>query len=106
MLDEVFKRDGFTTLLATRGLKALEIVQKEKIDVILLDVKLPFMNGLEVLKEIKKISLNIPVVMMSAYGESFLTKDVTDLGASYLVTKPFDIYEIRDIVSGFLLNEK
>ncbi|QBP43158.1 response regulator [Paenisporosarcina antarctica] len=102
LLDEVFKRDGLATFLAASGREALEIVQKVKIDVILLDLKLPSMNGLEVLKRIKIILPNVPIVMMSAYVDDNLIQEAMELGATHYMTKPFDIYELKDVVRGVL----
>jgi two-component system response regulator (stage 0 sporulation protein F) len=102
LLDEVFKREGFATFLASRGIEALEIAQNVKLDVILLDIKLPFMNGIEVLKRLKVTLPNVPVVMMSAYGEPAIREEAMELGASHFITKPFDIFEIRDVIKGLL----
>jgi len=106
MLDEVFKRVGFTTHLATCGIQAIEIAERDELDVILLDDKMPFMDGLEVLKRIKEINHDIPIILMSTYGENIVKQEIMELGASSFVTKPFDIYEIRDIVSSFLMIKK
>lgn len=102
LLDEVFKREGLDTFLAASGIEALEIVQKVKLDVILLDVKLPSMDGIEVLKRINIILPNVPVVMMSAYREVGFIQETMELGASHYMTKPFDICELRDVIRGVL----
>lgn len=72
LLIEVFKREGLATFLAASGLEALEIVREVKLDVILLDVKLPSMEGREVLKRVKKTLPNVPVVILSAYIDTDL----------------------------------
>lgn len=102
LLDEVFKREGLTTFLAASGIEALEIIRKVKLDAILLDVKLPSMDGKEVLKRIKITLPNVPVVMMSAYGEIDLIQETMELGASHYMIKPFDIFELRDVIKGVL----
>ncbi|MET1014602.1 MAG: response regulator [Paenisporosarcina sp.] len=98
LLDEVFKREGYTTFLATRGIEAIEISQKEKLDIILLDVKIPNMSGIEILEMMKLTLPNVPVVMMSAYGEQGFIQEALELGASHFITKPFNIKEIRDVI--------
>lgn len=62
LLDEVFKKEGLSTYLAASGIEALEIVRKVQLDVILLDVKLPSMDGKEVLRRIK---ITLPNVLLS-----------------------------------------
>ena len=102
LLDEVFSREGFTTRLAANGMEALQSVEEEIPDCILLDMKMPGIDGIEVLKRIKKGWPEIPVIMMTAYGEVELTNDALNIGAVEYFTKPFDIYEVRDAVSALI----
>jgi two-component system response regulator (stage 0 sporulation protein F) len=74
---------------------ALEIVRSNTPDLVLLDMKIPGMDGLEILKKIKEINRDIKVIMMTAYGELDMIKEATDLGALMHFTKPFDIDELR-----------
>lgn len=99
LLDEVFRREGFVTRLAANGMEALQSVEKETPDCVLLDMKMPGIDGIEVLKRIKNAWPEIPVIMMTAYGEIELTDDALKIGAVKYFTKPFDIYEVRDAVS-------
>ena len=92
---EVFSSEGYNTFQAANGKIALEIVNKDKPDLVLLDMKIPGMDGLEILKHIKEIDPDIKVIMMTAYGELDMIKEATDLGALMHFTKPFDIDEMR-----------
>jgi len=102
LLNEVFKREGYTTFLAANGIEALDITERVKPDGVLLDMKIPGMDGIEILKRIKTRTPEVPVLMMTAYGELDLIKEAMDLGASHYFTKPFDIYELRDAVNEML----
>jgi two-component system, response regulator, stage 0 sporulation protein F len=95
LLYEVFGKEGYQTFQAANGKQALEIVKKESLDLVILDMKIPGMDGLEILKEIKKIDTEIKVIMMTAYGELDMIKEATELGAITHFTKPFDIDELR-----------
>jgi len=95
LLLEVFSSEGYNTFQAANGKIALEIVKQEAPDLVLLDMKIPGMDGLEILKHIKAIDPSIKVIMMTAYGELDMIKEATDLGALMHFTKPFDIDEMR-----------
>lgn len=98
LLKEVFERENFDTFLATQGFEALEMAKQIKFDVILLDIKLPLMNGVEVLRILKDTMPNISVVMMSAYNQPVFIQETLKLGAAHFFEKPFDIFEIIDVV--------
>jgi two-component system response regulator (stage 0 sporulation protein F) len=99
LLDEVFRREGYVTRLASNGLEALQLAKEEKPDCVLLDMKMPGMDGIEVLRKLKSIWPELPVMMMTAYGEYELIDDALTIGATKYFTKPFDIYEVRDAVN-------
>lgn len=102
LLMEVFSGDGYLTFQASNGKTALDIVRKESPDIVLLDMKIPGMDGLEILKHIKSIDPSIKVIMMTAYGELAMIREATDLGALMHFTKPFDIDEMRIAVKNEL----
>lgn len=103
LLYEVFGKEGYETFQAANGKQALEIVKNESPDLVILDMKIPGMDGLEILKEIKKINTDIKVIMMTAYGELDMIKEATELGAITHFTKPFDIDELRLAVKSQLI---
>lgn len=102
LLNEVFKREGYETFLAANGIEALDIAERIKPDGVLLDMKIPGMDGIEILKRLKSKMPEVPVVMMTAYGELDLIQEAMKLGAAHYFTKPFDIYEVRDAVNAML----
>lgn len=99
LLLEVFSSEGYDTFQAANGRAALEIVRMHRPDLVLLDMKIPGMDGLEILKQIKEYDRGIKVIMMTAYGELDMIKEATDLGALMHFTKPFDIDEMRMAVN-------
>lgn len=102
LLTEVFNSEGYDTFQASNGKSAIEIVKAESPDLVLLDMKIPGMDGLEILKHIKAINPDIKIIMMTAYGELDMIKEATDLGALMHFTKPFDIDELRQTVNSHL----
>jgi two-component system response regulator (stage 0 sporulation protein F) len=91
LLSEVFSNEGYQTFQAYNGNSAIEIVKQDVPDLVLLDMKIPGMDGVEILKHIKKINPDIKVIMMTAYGELDMLREAVESGALMHFTKPFDI---------------
>ncbi|WP_338471060.1 response regulator [Niallia sp. XMNu-256] len=102
LLNEVLQKEGYDTYQAANGLQALEIVQENVPDLILLDMKIPGMDGIEILKRVKAIHPDMKVIIMTAYGELDMIQEAMDLGAMTHFAKPFDIVEIREAVKKYL----
>ena len=99
LLNEIFQKEGFETYQAGNGLQALELVKEQEFDLMLLDMKLPGLNGLGVLKETRDvISKRFPIIMMSAYGEQALIEEALAYGNVQYFTKPFNIFELLEQV--------
>lgn len=90
--------EGYTTRTATTAENGLKILASDRIDLVLSDVKLPGMNGLDFLQAVKRANAAIPVVMMTAYGTVETAVEAMKDGASDFVLKPFSIEEIKLIV--------
>ncbi|WP_078543403.1 response regulator [Litchfieldia alkalitelluris] len=98
LLNEVFQKEGYQTFQAANGVQAIDIVTKHSPDLVLFDMKIPGMDGIEILKRLKAIDADIRVIIMTAYGELDMIQEAKDLGAITHFAKPFDIDEIRDAV--------
>lgn len=102
LLNEVFQKEGYNTFQAANGLQALDIVQKHDPDLVLLDMKIPGMDGIEILKRMKELEPDIRVIIMTAYGELDMIQEAKNLGAITHFSKPFDIDDIRAAVKNNL----
>ncbi len=102
LLCEVFQAEGYLTYQAANGKQALSIAKEHQPDLVLLDMKIPGMDGIEILKRLKSLDEHIQVMMMTAYGELDLIEEVMRLGALTHFTKPFDIEELREKVKSYL----
>ncbi|WP_042463626.1 response regulator [Neobacillus dielmonensis] len=98
LLNEVFSKEGYQTFQAANGIQALDIVNKHAPDLVLLDMKIPGMDGIEILKRMKVIDPDIRVIIMTAYGELDMIQEAKNLGAITHFAKPFDIDDIRAAV--------
>ena len=85
--------EGYTTCLAETGRKALDMFESEKPDLVLLDIMLPELNGLEVLRRIRAVS-TVPVILETARGETIDKINGLNLGADDYIPKPFEIEEL------------
>lgn len=81
---------GYAVLEAESGTDALEVVFRESVSLVLLDLSLPELGGLGVLERVKKERPSCPVILMTAYDSSGSAERAAALGAAHFVTKPFD----------------
>lgn len=102
LLNEVFHKVGYQTFQAANGIQALEILTNHSPDLVLLDMKIPGMDGNEILKRMKQIDPDIKVIIMTAYGELDMIQQAKDLGAITHFAKPFDIDDIRSAVRQYV----
>ncbi|HSD63918.1 MAG TPA: sigma-54 dependent transcriptional regulator [Ignavibacteriaceae bacterium] len=95
---EVLKKDGHFVILANNGEEALKSVQTSKIDLIFLDISLPHINGLEVLRRLGSLEINIPTIIITGNGTMQNAVKAMQLGAFDYLTKPLDISKIRELI--------
>jgi two-component system response regulator (stage 0 sporulation protein F) len=103
LLTEIFQSEGFTTFQASNGVQALSAVEKEQPGLVLLDMKIPGMDGLEILKRMKERNEEVKVIIMTAYGELDMIQEALESGAITHLAKPFDIDKVVETVSKELL---
>lgn len=102
LLNEVFSKEGYKVYQAANGMEALNLIDREAIDGVMLDMKIPGMDGIEILKRIREKNLQLPVFMMTAFeGEEILT-EANQLGIAKYFRKPFNILDVRDEVNTIL----
>ena len=97
-LKKVLLKEGFEVLSAENGEEALKIFIKEEPDLVILDLKMPKMDGMEVLRNIKETKPKIPVIMITAHGSTDVAVEAMKIGALDYISKPFDIEEFRVII--------
>lgn len=95
------KHEGYDCVIAKDGRQALEVFEKESPDLILLDIMLPELNGIEVLRRIRKTS-SVPVILVTAKGETYDKVNGLNTGADDYISKPFVIEELLARISAVL----
>lgn len=94
MLEGFLLQQGFSVSSVDEGKMALELVRREPLDLVFLDYKMPHMNGLQTLREMKKINPELTIVMMTAYGTIETAVQSMKEGATDYLTKPIDLDEL------------
>jgi len=92
---DILKRGGYRVFTAFEGQKGLEYIRQEIIDLVLLDIRLPDKNGIQVLGDIKSFDPDILVIMMTAYADVEPAIEAMKKGAFDYLIKPFDLDELR-----------
>ncbi len=98
LLTLVFESDGHSLRTAANGREAVELVAEEAPDVIVSDVRMPDMDGIEMLRAVRETHPDLGVVFMTAHASVESAREAYKLGADDFVTKPFDVEELKLIV--------
>jgi DNA-binding response OmpR family regulator len=93
LYSEELKADGYEVITADSGYKLLERIEKERPDIILLDIKMADYNGLDLLQDIRNKYYNLPVILCTAYDS--YKGDVKTIAADSYVIKSFDLTELK-----------
>jgi two-component system response regulator PilR (NtrC family) len=101
-LDIMLKKEGYKVSLASNGDDVLKLVEKDIFDLILLDIRMPKMDGLDVLKRVKAVSPETVVIMITAYASADTAIRAMKEGAYDYITKPFKVEEIKLIIKNAL----
>ncbi|NIS62412.1 MAG: response regulator, partial [Proteobacteria bacterium] len=97
-LSEAMKKEGYQVDAVTSGEEGLERIAQDRFHLVILDLKLPSMNGMEVLANIKVTNPELMVIMITAHGSKDIAIEAIRKGAYDYFTKPFDINEMRVVV--------
>ncbi|MBN1562708.1 MAG: response regulator [Anaerolineae bacterium] len=99
IVDFILKPNGFEPLIARDGLEAMQLIKQQQPDIILLDLQMPRMNGMEVLDELQKEGLTIPVILMTFHGSEEIAVEVYRKGVRDYVRKPYTVDEMMDAMN-------
>lgn len=99
-------RDKYSILIGNTGKEALEILRNNPIDLVITDIRMPDINGLDLLTTIKNSYPDTKVVIMTAYGSSDVQKEANKRGSLYYIEKPFEITDIRKLILDILWKKR
>ncbi len=95
-------KNKYNVITAESGDKGIEIVKTQKVDIIILDLKMPKKNGMDTLAEIRKYDKDVPVIILTGYGDMETAKKLMQYGIIEFVSKPFEISEMEEIVAKWI----
>jgi two-component system, response regulator, stage 0 sporulation protein F len=104
LLHEYFEGQGYKVSTAANGELALAAVRAERPDLVMLDIRMPGLDGVEVLRRLRRHDTTLPVVMVTANEDVELARELLDMGAFDYVAKPFDFAHLEQVVAAGLLH--
>lgn len=106
LLRELLAAEGFSVSEATAGGQVIEALRSQAADLVLMDVRMPGKSGLEVLREVRDGSNDVPIILMTAYGNANTVIEAIQLGAYDYITKPFDLDHVLLTVKNFFARQE
>ena len=95
MLRIVLRRDGYDVTVAANGTQAIDILKRERVDLLLSDIRMPDLSGVDVLRTAKDVNRDLIAFMMTAFASTDTAVEAMRLGAADYFTKPFSMDEMR-----------
>ncbi|HDH87302.1 MAG: response regulator [Deltaproteobacteria bacterium] len=102
----VLEEDGFDVLLVTSADKAISAIEDEEPSVLLMDVKMPLRDGMDLMREVKERWPSIPIIVMSGYHTTETIEEANKMGASAFINKPFTPDELLETVQKVVQKEE
>ena len=97
LLRRILSTEDAEILAVRSGAQALEIARQTRLDLVILDVRLPDVSGVDVLRRVRRIDGKLPVIMVTSYGSAETVRASMRLGAFDYLTKPFDNQEVKSL---------
>jgi len=94
----LFEKDGLTLVTASSGDEGLQVMKREKPDLVVMDIRMGKVSGLDTLRSLRQVSPKQIVIMMTAYGSAQTAIEAMKLGAFDFILKPFDIPQLQDLI--------
>jgi DNA-binding response OmpR family regulator len=100
---EELVEEGFDVMLAETGFEAIDIVKNNDVDIVILDIKMPKIDGIETLRLLKEENRDLPVILCSAYGE--YKQDFCTWASDAYIVKTADLSELKTVINNILKKE-
>ena len=100
----ILKHTGFDVIEAEDGQQAIEVVRREEPDLVLMDITLPVLDGLQATREIRSEEKfeQLPIIVVSAHDNEEIRREAAEAGGSEYISKPIEIEELKKLIEGCL----
>ncbi len=98
LFERILGKEGYSVILAYNGFEGIKRIEDSKPDVIILDLKMPKMNGMEALRNIRKVHKDVPIIILTGYGSAGTVREAVDLNVYEYISKPFKTEVIKRVV--------
>jgi DNA-binding response OmpR family regulator len=105
LLTDFLEDEGFETDFASNGFEALRKLSKDRFDLVITDIGMPGLTGLDILPTIRRLKPETPIIVMSAYGGGDLRRRSFERGASIYLEKPIRLIELRAVIREVVLRK-
>jgi DNA-binding response OmpR family regulator len=102
LLKEFFEKEGFETDSASNGVDALRILSEDHLDLVITDIRMPGLTGLDILPRIRRLKPETPIIVMTAYGSEDVRRRCLEGGATTYLEKPIRLSELRRLTHEIL----
>jgi DNA-binding NtrC family response regulator len=98
LLQDFLTQEGYQVFTATNGVEAISLGKQERLDLALVDIKMPGMDGIEAFCELKNVKKDMEVIILTGHGTLRTAKEAMRLGAYDYLTKPFDLRLVKSVI--------
>jgi two-component system, NtrC family, response regulator PilR len=105
LLKDFFEEEGFETDSASNGVDALRMLSKDHFDLVITDIRMPGLTGLDILPRIRRLKPEIPIIVMTAYGSDDVRRRSLERGATIYLEKPIHLSKLRAVIREMVLRK-
>jgi len=98
LLKDFFEEEGFETDSVSNGVDALQMFSKDHFDLVITDIRMPGLTGLDILPRIRRLKPETPVIVMTAYGSDDVRRRAFERGATTYLEKPIQLSKLRSVI--------
>ena len=98
LLKDFFEEEGFETDSVSNGVDALQMFSKDHFDLVITDIRMPGLTGLDILPRIRRLKPETPVIVMTAYGSDDVRRRAFEKGATTYLEKPIQLSKLRSVI--------
>lgn len=105
LLKDFFEEEGFETDSVSNGVDALRILSKDHFDLVITDIRMPGLTGLDILPRIRRLKPDIPIIVMTAHGSDDVRRRSFERGATIYLEKPIHLNKLRTVIREMVLRK-